>query len=167
METKNKTLVVKDFNEKSILVSREFNAPLAKVWRAYTDRELLDQWWGPQPWRAETKRMDFKPGGHWLYAMVGPDNTKMWGIMNYISIDPLKRIDFEDAFCDENGNINPELPVSKSNTVFTETSNGVKVEFRMTYASAEDVRKLVEMGFEQGITTCFDQLESLLDQNKI
>jgi uncharacterized protein YndB with AHSA1/START domain len=167
METKNKTRIVKDFTEKSILVSREFDAPLANVWRAYTHSEILDQWWGPQPWKAETKRMDFRAGGEWLYAMVGPDNTKHWGIMKYISIDPLKRIDFQDAFCDENGTLDSALPVSTGSNVFTETSGGTNVEFRMTYERAEDIQKLVEMGFEEGISTCFDQLEALLSRNSI
>ncbi len=44
MTTTNKTEVVKDLKERSILVSREFNAPLENVWRAYTESELLDQW---------------------------------------------------------------------------------------------------------------------------
>ncbi|MBA2745862.1 MAG: hypothetical protein H0U44_06530 [Flavisolibacter sp.] len=39
----NKTEVKKDFKEKSVLVSREFEAPVADVWRAFTESELLDQ----------------------------------------------------------------------------------------------------------------------------
>ena len=54
MTTNHKTQVIKNLQEKSILVSRTFNAPLANVWRAYTESKFLDQWWGPAPWRAET-----------------------------------------------------------------------------------------------------------------
>jgi len=35
----NKTTVKKDFQEKSILVSREFNAPLETVWKAFTEKK--------------------------------------------------------------------------------------------------------------------------------
>jgi len=66
MTTAQKNSIVKDLKEKSILVSREFEAQLADVWKAYTDPKLLDQWWGLSPWRAETKEMYFKPGGYWL-----------------------------------------------------------------------------------------------------
>jgi uncharacterized protein YndB with AHSA1/START domain len=162
MSSNNKTQVVKDLKEKSILVSREFNAPLSDVWRAYTEKELLDQWWGPKPWRAETKTMDFNPGGYWLYAMVGPEGEKHWGRMNYKAIDHQKSMQIEDVFCDENGNVNPNLPVSKGNMTFTKTANGTKVDFKMVYSKEEDVQKMIEMGFEQGITICFDQLEELL-----
>ncbi|MFI5203582.1 MAG: SRPBCC domain-containing protein [Flavobacteriales bacterium] len=167
MVSESKTKVIKDLKEKSILVSREFSAPLSTVWRCYTEHELLDQWWGPQPWRAETKSQTFKAGGFWLYAMVGPANEKHWGRMNYISIDPQKSFDIEDVFCDENGNANKDLPVSKGKISFTKTNTGTLVEFKMHYATAEDVQKLVEMGFEQGITMCMEQLETILKTNKI
>ncbi|WP_257867923.1 SRPBCC domain-containing protein [Flavobacterium sp. J372] len=69
-----------DFNvnkeNKTIIITREFAAGVALVWKAWTTPELLDQWWGPQPWRAETKSMDFTEGGYWLYAMVGPRGPK-------------------------------------------------------------------------------------------
>lgn len=162
MITKNKTQVLKDLKQRSILISREFNAPLASVWRAYTEKELLDQWWGPYPWRAETKYMDFSEGGYWLYAMVGPENEKHWGRMNYLSIKHHKSFDVQDFFCDENGNINEALPVSDGKNIFTETSTGTLVEFKVIYATEKDLQKIVEMGFEEGITICLDQLEKLL-----
>jgi uncharacterized protein YndB with AHSA1/START domain len=62
----HQTSVIKDFKEKSILVSREFNAPLETVWKAFTESELVEKWWAPKPWRAETKKMDFSNGGHWI-----------------------------------------------------------------------------------------------------
>ena len=167
MTTNHKTQVIKNLQEKSILVSRSFNAPISNVWRAYTESEYLDQWWGPSPWRAETKHMDFKPGGHWLYAMVGPEGERHWARMNYISIKPQAYFDMEDAFCDEDGNMNSDLPVSRGRMSFTEKSDGVLVEFTMRYAAEEDVLKLIEMGFEEGITICLEQLQALLDQNKI
>jgi uncharacterized protein YndB with AHSA1/START domain len=163
----SKTQVTKDFNARSITVTREFDAPPALVWRAYTEAELLDQWWGPAPWRAETKQMNFAPGGHWLYAMVSPEGQRHWARMNYLSIRPHTLIGIEDAFCDEQGNINAALPVSKGELVFTPTVRGTRVEFSMTYQQESDLRKIIEMGFEQGITACFDQLDALLQQGKV
>jgi uncharacterized protein YndB with AHSA1/START domain len=163
METtsKNKDAIVKDLNEKSILVSREFEAPIADVWRAYTESELLDQWWGPKPWRAETKQMNFKPGGYWLYAMVGPEGEKHWARMDYLAIDLYKSFDVQDSFSDENGAINRDLPVSKGKSTFTKTAKGTRVEFKLIYSTVEQLQKIVEMGFEQGITMCMDQLDEL------
>lgn len=167
METKSKILVVKDFKERSILISREFNAPLENVWRAYTESELLRLWWAPAPWRAETKTMNFSVGGFWLYAMVGPEGERHCGRMNNTAIVHHQYFEIEDAFCDENGNVNTELPVSKGQIAFRETENGTLVDFKMTYPSEEDLQKIVEMGFVQGITACLDQLEGLFHRNRI
>jgi uncharacterized protein YndB with AHSA1/START domain len=167
MDNNNKTHIEKNLSEKSILVSREFSAPVSEVWRAHTEKELLDQWWGPAPWKAETKMMNFKPGGHWIYAMSGPENQKHWARMDYKTIEPNKRIEIEDSFSDENGNVNTSLPVSKGNITFSETTNGTKVEFKMHYATEEEVKKITEMGFEEGISTSYDQLEDLLKKEVV
>jgi uncharacterized protein YndB with AHSA1/START domain len=164
MKGNNKTQVNKDLKEKSILISRVFNAPIEKVWQAYTDHEILDQWWGPSPWRAETKTINFTVGGYWLYSMVSPENQKQWGRINYFGIEQYKSIEIEDAFCDENGKLNNELPVSKGQIAFNKTVNGTKVMFKMIYPTETDLEKIVEMGFEQGISICLDQLESLLKE---
>jgi uncharacterized protein YndB with AHSA1/START domain len=97
--------------------------------------------------------------------LVSPENQKHWGRMNYLAINHLSSFDLEDFFCDEEGIINPELPASKGKNVFTETTNGTRVEFRMIYPTESDLQKIVEMGFEQGISMCFDQLEEMLINN--
>ena len=167
METKNKTQIVKDFKEKSILVSRKFNAPLEKVWNAYTESDLLGKWWAPEPWKAETKVMNFNVGGYWLYAMVSPEGERHWGKMNYVAIDHHKSYNLEDAFCDEDGNINKGLPSSKGQVSFSKTDNGTSVDFKMIYNTEKDLHNIVEMGFEQGISMTFDSLDNLFSQNKI
>jgi uncharacterized protein YndB with AHSA1/START domain len=163
----NKTNITKDFKEKSVVLVREFEAPLADVWRAFTDSKLLDQWWGPAPWRAETKSQDFRPGGFWLYAMVGPEDQRHWARMNYISINHHKSFEIEDAFCDENGKANSELPVSTGKNLFTEIPSGTRVQFKMIYPTEAALQTIVEMGFEQGITICFEQLDELIKNKKI
>ena len=87
--------------------------------------------------------------------------------MNYTAIEQHKSFNIEDVFCDENGNSNTELPASKGQISFTETPTGTLVEFKMTYPTESDLQKIIEMGFEQGITICLDQLDKLFKQNKI
>jgi len=88
-----------DFNldkaAKTVYITREFNAPQALVWDAFTKAELLDQWSAPAPMRAKTKYMDFKVGGRRFYAMIAPDGQEGWAVQEYTSITPksiLKRI---------------------------------------------------------------------------
>ena len=167
METtsKNKNSIVKDLNEKSILVSTRIRSSPCRRMESLHRKYLLEQWWGPAPWRAETKQMNFKPGGYWLYAMVGPEGEKHWARMDYMAIDHHKSFDIQDSFSDENGVINRDLPVSKGKSTFTKTAKGTRVEFKLIYSSVEQLQKIVEMGFEQGITMCMDQLEELFKKN--
>ncbi|MEZ4951747.1 MAG: SRPBCC domain-containing protein [Saprospiraceae bacterium] len=45
---------------KTITVTREFDADLDLVWKCWTDPETLEQWIAPKPWRAETKAHGFQ-----------------------------------------------------------------------------------------------------------
>jgi uncharacterized protein YndB with AHSA1/START domain len=167
MTTTQKTQVTKDLKEKTVLIVREFDAPLANVWRAFTESELLDLWWAPAPWRAETKTMDFRVGGYWLYAMVSPENQKHWGRSNYLAIDHHKTYQFNDCFCDEQGVANTDFPVAMVKNTFTPTATGTRVEMKSIYPTEESLQKIIEMGFEQGITMCLDQLAVLFNTKRI
>ncbi|MFV8270001.1 SRPBCC family protein [Flavobacterium sp. GT2N3] len=167
MATTLKTQVVKNLKEKSILVSRTFSAPLEKVWRAYTKSELLELWWAPKPWKAETKTMNFSVGGYWLYAMMGPENEKHYGRMDYTAITPHLSFEIRDSFCDEEGTVNNSLPISTGTIVFTTTESGTLVEFKMFYSNEKEIETMIEMGFEQGITASLEQLEMLFQEKKI
>lgn len=151
-----------DKGNKTIHLKREFDANLDLVWRAWTTPELLDQWWGPKPWRAETKKMDFREGGFWLYAMVGPNGEKHWSKASYISIVTKKSFSARDGFCDENGIMNPAFPQNLWENTFSPKQNRVQVDMVLTFDSLTDLEKIIEMGFKEGITTGFLQLDELL-----
>src|SRR5688572_7662494 len=102
-----------DKENKTIRVTRKFDAALPLVWDAYTKSELLDQWWAPKPWKAKTKFMDFREGGKWIYSMVGPNGEEHFAVATYQKIVPQKSFSGLDAFADSEGNINKEMPQSK------------------------------------------------------
>lgn len=156
------TTITKDVTNKKLNINREFDAPLETVWQAYTDSKILDQWWAPKPWKAETKSMDFRVGGHWLYAMVGPEGERHWARADFKSIDKPNKFEVSDAFCDENGNINPDLPSTAWLVTFTKTNDGTSVSMQLSFANEADMNKLVEMGFEQGMAAALENLVEVL-----
>ena len=151
-----------DKENKKIKVKREFASSITKVWSAWTESHLLDQWWAPKPWQTETKTMDFKEGGHWLYAMVGPDGAKHWCRADYKSINPLKSFSGLDAFCDENGNVNETFPRSLWLNEFIDSSNSTIVNIEITYNELSDLEKIIELGFKEGFTMALKNLDELL-----
>lgn len=158
------TVVTKDVANRKITVTREFRAPVERVWSAYTESEILDQWWAPKPWRAETKTMDFRVGGHWLYAMVGPDGSKHWARFDYTAIDKPRSFAGQDAFCDETGARNTALPTNEWVNQFIQTGNGTTVKSELIFASEADMQKLLEMGFEEGMKMAVENLVELLEK---
>ena len=162
-----KTTFIKKPEQKKIFVSREFDGTLEQVWKAWTDKDILDQWWAPEPWRAETKSMDFREGGTWLYSMVGPDGTRMWAKFVYKKIQPNNYFDSIDKFCDEQGNDAPGYTGSQWHSQFTSTPNGTQVNVELTFETEEELHKMVEMGFVEGFEMAHGNLDRLLANKKL
>jgi uncharacterized protein YndB with AHSA1/START domain len=162
MESKISTLISKDLKNKKISVKREFDAPLSMIWKAWTERQLLDQWWAPKPWMAKTKTMIFKNGGSWLYAMTGPDGTSMWNIIEFSDVQREKGFQAVSAFCDENGKKNTDFPVMYWKNVFSAMGSETLVEVEISFTNEADMEKIIAMGFEAGFTAALGNLDELL-----
>lgn len=157
---------IADKENKTISVKREYAAALPLVWDAYTKSEILDQWWAPKPWKAKTKSMDFKVGGRWLYAMVGPGGEEHWSIADYKQIIDQKSFSVSDAFTDKDGNINKAMPQSSWQVAFSGEGNKTLVEFKIMFSSAEQLQAILDTGFEQGLTSAMVNLDELLPSLK-
>ena len=156
-----------DKENRKVKVTREFAAPLSKVWAAYTQSELLDQWWAPKPWKANTKKMDFKEGGQWLYVMAGPGGEEHWCREDFKSVTPMKSFKAVDAFCDPNGKVNNDLPKSTWTCTFSEAGNKTTVIIEMECETLADLEKYIAMGFQQGFTMALVNLDELLASGKV
>ena len=152
-----------DKEKNTITVRREFAAGRQLVWDCYTKPELLEQWFAPKPYTARTKSMDFKNGGYWLYAMVGPDGQEHWGRMDYLTIQPLEGYHGLDGFCDSDGNLNPVLPRADWQSTFSDLSENTLVQTVVTYQSLTDLETILQMGMQEGLTMTLDQLDALLN----
>lgn len=148
---------------KTISVKREFAATIDFVWAAWTQPELLDQWWAPKPYQTKTKSMEFREGGCWLYYMVSPENEKHWCRADYQKIEPLKSFSGLDAFCDEQGNINKEFPRSLWTNVFRETNQTTTVNITIAYEQLADLEKIIALGFKEGFTAALGNLDQYLE----
>ena len=146
-----------------VKVKREFDAPAADVWAAWTEQDLLDQWWAPAPWKSRTKSMNFQPGGKRLYAMVGPAGEVHWAFEEFTEINPIKNFSFRDAFCDEQGNINTAMPRSDWKVHFTPKGNSTVVDVTIKHDTLEDLEKIIEMGFKEGFTIAMEGLDKIFE----
>ncbi len=151
-----------DKEKNTLTVKKEFAANRQLVWDCHTKSELLDQWFAPKPFTVRTKFMAFKEGGHWLYAMIDPEGKEFWGRMDYLKIKPVENYSGLDAFCDDKGELNPELPRAKWNVTFRDVNDNTLVQTVVTYNSLADLETVVQMGMKEGLTMTLQNLDDLL-----
>lgn len=148
---------------KTISIVREFAANIQSVWDAWTKSEILDQWWAPKPYHVKTKTFDFIEGGMWLYAMVGPTaNDIHWSRTDYKKIKPLRQIICQDAFSDENGNIDDKMPRALWTNNFMEDNGVTTVNSILEFNNSADMDMLLKMGFKEGLGMGYSNLDELL-----
>lgn len=95
--------------QKTITITRIFNAPRQRVWDAWTKPEEIKKWWGPKDFSAPSVNNDLRKGGKFLYAMHGPKGSEfdknMWSGGEYKEVIPMEKIVATDNFTDEKGNV--------------------------------------------------------------
>lgn len=147
----------------TITVKRVFAAGLELVWAAWTTPEILDRWWAPKPYINQTKSMEFRVGGRWLYSMVSPEGARHWCRADYKAIVPLKTFSGLDSFCDEYGNTTEPFPNSLWANTFIENGDTTTVDILITYKDLADLEKIIQMGFREGFTMAMGNLDEFLE----
>jgi len=117
----------------SIKGTREFDAPVALVFAAFTDVKHLSQWWGPNGFTTTTSHFEFREGGVWRFVMHGPDGRDYQNRVTFDIIEPNKRIAYHHG-----GGDNGE-PIRFSQTVtFEDIGNGrTRIVWHGVFPSAE------------------------------
>ncbi|PIQ49124.1 MAG: ATPase [Cytophagales bacterium CG12_big_fil_rev_8_21_14_0_65_40_12] len=157
-----KLAFTKDLSNKKLHITRQFQASKEMVWKAWTTAELLDQWWAPRPYQTVTKSLDFKEGGFWLYHMLSPEGDKHWCRLDYLSIVAEDHYTAIDAFCDEDGNPNSDIPQMTWKNTFTEKGAKTTVTIQISFEKEEDIQKIIDLGFKEGFTAALENLDELL-----
>lgn len=173
----SETQVTKDAKSKTLIFERLVNAPRGRVWQAWTDPEQLAKWWGPRGWDTVVKTFDFREGGEWHYGMVCNDKEQTdwygktsWGKAVYKEIDEPDSFAYSDYFCDENGVVSDDMPVSTTKMEFIETGdNGKQTRMVATsvFDTAEGYGKVLAMGVVEGLAQTWDRLEEMVETEPV
>ncbi len=151
-----------DKEKNAVTAERTFAAQLPLVWRAWTEKEILDQWWAPKPWKAETKTLDFRPGGIWLYAMKSPNGEVHWSRVDFSDIVKEQLFTSASVFSDENGTPVPGMNAGNWQVKFKGDGNVTHVTTTLTFETAEDMERLIAMGFKEGFAMGHGNLDEYL-----
>jgi len=107
--------------------------------------------------------MDFREGGIWLYAMISPQDEKHWCKNDYHKIEHQKNFSGLDAFCDENGTVNTNMPRTFWTNTFVENAGTTMVNIVTKYKNLADLEKIIEMGFKEGFTMTLENLDQYIE----
>jgi len=138
------------------VLTREFDAPLDLVWRAWTEREQFAQWFGPKGIKTTMHKFDLRPGGTCHYSMTTPDGKEMWGKALYREVVPQKKLVWINAFSDPDEGITRH-PMTKDKwplqllTTITFAAKGAKTDVTvhwLPYESDEEERRVFDAGRE-------------------
>jgi len=142
-----------------LVLDRLLDAPRDKVFRCWTDPELIKQWFAPKPYTTPTAQIDLRVGGSNMIVMKSPEGQEMPNAGTYLEIVPNEKIVFTDAYTgDWQPGSKPFMTV-----VLTFADEGGKTRYiaRCRHWSKEDRDTHEKMGFHQGWGICADQLEAL------
>lgn len=86
-----------------LVLTRAFDAPRERVFRAFADPERFAQWWGNTGSATRVVEFDLRPGGRCLYTQRGPEGQDAWGKFEYREVEPPERLVFTSSFSDAAG----------------------------------------------------------------
>ncbi|NKX53068.1 SRPBCC family protein [Arthrobacter mobilis] len=136
---------------------REFDYPVADVFRAHADPALVAQWLGPRGTNIEIDHYDFRTGGSYLYHHTGPDGVSyaFSGIFHTVRKDDFALQTFEFGGY-------PDV-VSMEFLTFEDLGGGrSRLRAHCVYPSLEARDGMASSGMESGLSEGYERLEELL-----
>jgi uncharacterized protein YndB with AHSA1/START domain len=146
-----------------LIIDRNFNAPIDRVWDAFTNPGMLAKWWSPAGMTNCHASTDVRQGGEFRYCMQSSEGAKYWGKGVYETINEPTFIAYMDSFTDADG-----IPVPPSHygipgdeiiptrVEFTFTGHGQQTSMKLTGDNPFDASMTKEM--TKSWNSMFDKL---------
>lgn len=155
---------------RDLVVSRVIDAPVEQVWRAWTEPEYVQQWWGPDGFTCPVAEMDVREGGASLVAMSSPDFGEHYSLWAYEEIVPNERIVYIHNLADAEGNrlapadlgMPEDFPQDVRNVITLRPTGDGKTELTVTEQGAytDQWFDLSKTGLEQ----CLDKMARIFSE---
>lgn len=143
---------------RDLVITRVLRAPRAALWRAWTDPNLLKEWWCPKPWTTEVKAFDLTPGGAFHTFMKGPEGSSD-NPGSFLEIVKEERLVFTSML---GAGWRPAKPWLGFTAVITmaDEGDGCRYTARVMHPDDETRDQHEKLGFFDGWNTCITQLEA-------
>jgi uncharacterized protein YndB with AHSA1/START domain len=150
-----------------MVTTSRFDAPVARVWQAWSDAGDVKRWWGPKGFTAPVADIDFREGGTSLVCMRSLEGQDLYNTWAHTKIVPMERIEFGQRFADEEGNaiaaadagLPPELPREVRHVITFTVASSDTTEMTVT-ESGYEAEWLVALS-RAGMNECLDKIAAL------
>jgi uncharacterized protein YndB with AHSA1/START domain len=146
-------------SDRELVLTRLIDAPREKLFKAWTDPDLLKRWFAPLPWTTPHAELDVRPGGANLIVMRGPDGKEFPNRGVYLEIVPNERLVVTDAYT--NAWATSEKPFMTAILTFEDEDGKTRYTARVRHWTVADRETHEKMGFHQGWGIATDQLAAL------
>ena len=144
--------------ETQILIVREFDAPKHLLYRAYTEPDLIKQWWSGQRGVVVSAEVDLRVGGNWRYVMTANEGFEVAFHGTFREIVPNERLVTTEVF--EGAPVENEEQDAALNFVTFEETGGRTTLTTLVECHTREVRDIIiESGMEGGMQEAMDRLE--------
>ncbi|UOE42792.1 SRPBCC family protein [Agromyces larvae] len=138
-------------------IEREFDAPVAAVFRAHREPDLVKQWLGPNGYEMDIAEWDFTTHGAYRYVHHDPQGGA-WGFHG--TFHTVRENEFAVQTFEFEGV--PDV-VAVETIAFEDLGGGrSRVRIHSTYPSVEARDGMVQSGMEGGLTEGFARLDGLV-----
>lgn len=156
------TDVTTDPEALTMTLTAEFDAPVERLWDAFTNPRQLERFWGPPGWPATFPTFDFSVGGRAVYFMTSPQGEKSYGSWEFLEIDGPSGFTVLDNFANEDGAPLDGMPTMRVVFSFEAAGAGSRMVNTTYFASAEALEQVVAFGAVEGSTMAINQLDRVL-----
>ncbi|WP_026870206.1 SRPBCC family protein [Inquilinus limosus] len=147
-------------SDRELVLTRLIDAPREKLFRAWTEPELMKQWFVPRPWTTPVIEVDLRPGGSNLIVMRSPEGNEFPNRGVYLEIIKNERLVFTDAYTKA---WEPsEKPFFTGIITFEDEGGKTRYTARALHWTVADREEHEKMGFHEGWGQCADQLAELV-----
>jgi uncharacterized protein YndB with AHSA1/START domain len=147
-------------DSRDLVIARVLRAPRAALWRAWTEPDLLQQWWCPKPWTTEVRAFDLRPGGAFHTFMQGPDGGTSDNPGSFLEIVPQSRIVFSSMLTEGWRPASPWLGFTAIITL-EDDSAGTRYVAKVMHQDDGAREQHEKLGFFEGWNIVIDQLDAL------
>ncbi len=143
--------------DREILITRVFNAPRDRVYRAHADPRALVEWWGPRGYATEVRTWEPRPGGAWRIVQHDLEGREHGFRGTFQEVVPPERLTWTFEYEGTPGHVS-----TQANSFEALPGGKARLTVRVVFANQADREGMVASGMEWGMRQSHERLEELL-----